>query len=157
MAKLRVLSGRQMCRILQQHGFTEVRRRGSGHAASDWPGRGLPAKWTSSGVPARSPCTEPMELKSSEAEEVPMVNPTIKEQILNDLDRLSPEEQTRAAEFVHSLASRTPQGIPGRDLRRFAGLLDQDSAREMIQAIEAGRALRDRPAHTRLRPRSQRW
>ena len=29
MARLRVLSGREVCRILQQHGYTEVRRRGS--------------------------------------------------------------------------------------------------------------------------------
>jgi len=37
-----------------------------------------------------------MELESSEAEELPVVNPMIKEQILSDLDRLSPEEQARA-------------------------------------------------------------
>lgn len=29
MGKLRVLSGRQVCRILEGHGFVEVRRRGS--------------------------------------------------------------------------------------------------------------------------------
>ncbi|MEW6247040.1 MAG: type II toxin-antitoxin system HicA family toxin [Nitrospirota bacterium] len=29
MGKLRVLSGREVCRILERHGFTEVRRRGS--------------------------------------------------------------------------------------------------------------------------------
>jgi predicted RNA binding protein YcfA (HicA-like mRNA interferase family) len=29
MGKLRVLSGRDVCRILEQHGFQEVRRRGS--------------------------------------------------------------------------------------------------------------------------------
>jgi predicted RNA binding protein YcfA (HicA-like mRNA interferase family) len=29
MAKLRVLSGREVCLILAQHGFAEVRRRGS--------------------------------------------------------------------------------------------------------------------------------
>jgi predicted RNA binding protein YcfA (HicA-like mRNA interferase family) len=29
MGRLRVLSGREVCRILQQHGFVEVRRRGS--------------------------------------------------------------------------------------------------------------------------------
>jgi predicted RNA binding protein YcfA (HicA-like mRNA interferase family) len=29
MGKLRVLAGREVCRILQQHGFVEVRRRGS--------------------------------------------------------------------------------------------------------------------------------
>ncbi len=29
MGRLRVLSGREVCRIRQQHGFAEVRRRGS--------------------------------------------------------------------------------------------------------------------------------
>ena len=29
MGKLRVLSGREVCAILEQHGFVEVRRRGS--------------------------------------------------------------------------------------------------------------------------------
>ena len=29
MGRLRVLSGREVCRILQDHGFAEVRRRGS--------------------------------------------------------------------------------------------------------------------------------
>lgn len=29
MGRLRVLSGREACRILQEHGFAEVRRRGS--------------------------------------------------------------------------------------------------------------------------------
>ena len=29
MGRLRVLSGREVCRILQQHGFGEVRQRGS--------------------------------------------------------------------------------------------------------------------------------
>jgi len=29
MGKLRVLAGREICRILEQHGFREVRRRGS--------------------------------------------------------------------------------------------------------------------------------
>lgn len=29
MGRLRILSGRQICRILEQHGFSEVRRRGS--------------------------------------------------------------------------------------------------------------------------------
>ena len=29
MARLRLLSGREVCRVLESHGFTEVRRRGS--------------------------------------------------------------------------------------------------------------------------------
>ncbi len=67
-----------------------------------------------------------------------MVVPAIKEQILNDLDRLGPEQQKRAAELVHSLVSSLPQGTPGRDLLRFAGTLDDASAHEMMEAIDEG-------------------
>lgn len=72
------------------------------------------------------------------AEEERMVHPAIKEQILNDLDRLSPAMQRRAADLVHGLVSTLPQGAPGRDLLRFAGTLDDESAREMTEAIEQG-------------------
>lgn len=65
-----------------------------------------------------------------------MVDPAIKEQILSDLDRLSPEQQTRAAELVRSLVSLQLPGTPGKDLLRFAGILDPESAREMMEAIE---------------------
>ena len=67
-----------------------------------------------------------------------MVLPVIKEQILNDLDQLSPEMQRRAADFVHRLVSPLPKGASGRDLLRFAGTLDDQSAREMTEAIEQG-------------------
>lgn len=67
-----------------------------------------------------------------------MVEPGIKEQILRDLDRLSTEQQKRAAELVHGLVSARPKGTPGRELLRFAGILDDESAREMTEAIEKG-------------------
>lgn len=38
MGKLRVMSGREVCRILAQHGFTEVRRRGSHIVMQIWAG-----------------------------------------------------------------------------------------------------------------------
>ncbi len=67
-----------------------------------------------------------------------MVLSVIKQQILNDLDQLSPEMQRRAADLVHRLVSPLPKGASGRDLLRFAGTLDDESAREMIEAIEQG-------------------
>lgn len=67
-----------------------------------------------------------------------MVEPAIKEQILKDLDRLSPQEQRQAAEMVHSLVSPLPKGTPGRELLRFVGTIDQESARQMKEAIEEG-------------------
>jgi len=67
-----------------------------------------------------------------------MVEATVKEQILSDLERLSPEMQARAAQLVHGLIEAAPKGIPGRDLLRFAGAIDAESIREMEEAIEDG-------------------
>lgn len=69
-----------------------------------------------------------------------MAPSSIKQQILDDLDRLPPELQRRALELVHGLAvsiSRPP-GTPGKDLLRFAGILDEEAARRMERRIEEG-------------------
>ena len=65
-----------------------------------------------------------------------MVVPAIKERILNDLDQLAPEQQQRAAELVHSLVSPLPQGASVEDLMKVAGTLDDESAQEMMEAVE---------------------
>ncbi len=67
-----------------------------------------------------------------------MIKPAIKEQILNDLDQLSLEQQKRAAELVHGLVSDLPKGASIEDLLKVAGALDDESAREMMEAIEEG-------------------
>jgi len=64
--------------------------------------------------------------------------PKVKEQILNDLERLSPEKQRRAAELVHELVSVLPKGASVDDLLSVSGTLNDGAAREMIQAIEEG-------------------
>jgi hypothetical protein len=67
-----------------------------------------------------------------------MVDPTLRDQILSDLERLSPQQQVRAAQLVHGLVAERPRGVPGHDLLRFVGTLDAQSAREMREAIEEG-------------------
>ncbi len=67
-----------------------------------------------------------------------MVLPDVKDRIMRDLDRLSPEQQKRAAELVGGLVSSLPQGASVDDLLKVAGTLDEESAREMMQAIEEG-------------------
>lgn len=66
-----------------------------------------------------------------------MVLPAVKEQILSDLDRLSPDLQERAAELVHGLVASLPKGASVEDLLSI-GTLDEQAAREMMQAIEDG-------------------
>lgn len=67
-----------------------------------------------------------------------MVMPAIKEQILSDLDQLSPAQQKRAAELVHGLVSPLPRGASVEDLLKVAGTLDDEAAHEMTEAIEEG-------------------
>lgn len=65
-----------------------------------------------------------------------MIEPTIREQILKDLDRMSPELQRRALELVHGLVSPLPKGASIADLMELSGILDDESARQMREAIE---------------------
>jgi hypothetical protein len=67
-----------------------------------------------------------------------MTLPDVKEQILSDLDRLSPEKQQRAAQLVHELVPRLPKGASIDDLLEVTGTLDDESARQMMEAIEEG-------------------
>ena len=67
-----------------------------------------------------------------------MVDPAVKEQILKDLDQLSPNLQRRAVEMVHSLIAPLPTGASVDDLMAVAGTLDAESARQMREAIEEG-------------------
>jgi hypothetical protein len=61
----------------------------------------------------------------------------IKDAITKQLDQLPPELQRRVLHFAQGLAQSPRKGEPGRELLRFAGLLDDTSAREMMEAIEA--------------------
>ncbi|MEM6796333.1 MAG: hypothetical protein AAF725_20345 [Acidobacteriota bacterium] len=67
-----------------------------------------------------------------------MVLPTVKEQILSDLERMAPHQQKRAAELVRNLVTPLPKGASIEDLMRVSGTLDDESAREMMEAIEEG-------------------
>jgi hypothetical protein len=69
---------------------------------------------------------------------LPVIEPTVKERILRDLDQLSPELQQRALQLVHNLVDPLPKGASVEDLMSLAGALDDESAREMIEAIEEG-------------------
>lgn len=66
-----------------------------------------------------------------------MVNLAVKKSILQDLEQLPAEKQRRAQDLVHGLLG-TPPGTPGKELLRFAGLVDEESAQEMLEAIEEG-------------------
>jgi len=60
----------------------------------------------------------------------------IRAEIVARVDKLSREKQEEVLRFVSSLALAGPKAQGGAGLRRFSGLIDHSSAREMSQAIE---------------------
>jgi hypothetical protein len=63
---------------------------------------------------------------------------TIKEAITEQLDHMPLELQRRVLDFAQTLAQSRPRGEPGKELLRFAGLLDAETAQSMMESIEAG-------------------
>lgn len=62
----------------------------------------------------------------------------LKQEILRQLDHLPVELQRRVLDFAQALAVSSPQGVPGKELLRFAGILSKDEAKVWIKAIKAG-------------------
>jgi len=67
-----------------------------------------------------------------------MANASIKSEIVEQLDALPYELQQRVLDFARALALTVPKGVPGKQLLRFAGAIQEDDLQAMAQAIEAG-------------------
>jgi hypothetical protein len=65
-----------------------------------------------------------------------MSHATIKQEIVRQLDHMSPELQIRVLDFAQALVQ--PKGVHGKQLLRFAGILKDDDVRNITQAIEEG-------------------
>lgn len=66
------------------------------------------------------------------------MNTLIIPQIVEELKALPPEAQERVLAFTRSLSATGLQGIPGRQLLKYAGLIPLDDLELMRQAIEEG-------------------
>jgi hypothetical protein len=64
--------------------------------------------------------------------------PSLEQEILDHLRKLEPEQQARVLTFVRTLSGTLPKGVPGRELLRFAGVIDKEDADAMRKAIEEG-------------------
>jgi len=68
----------------------------------------------------------------------------IRDQILEQVDRLNDPQQRQLLEFARRLAALA--AVPGRDLLRFSGSIDQGDLEAMRRAIEDGCEKVDRDA-----------
>jgi hypothetical protein len=64
------------------------------------------------------------------------VTKTVKDEIIEQVDRLDAPHQRRVLDFARRLTE--PTGTPGRNLMRFAGCIDPADLGAMSLAIEEG-------------------
>jgi hypothetical protein len=62
---------------------------------------------------------------------------TIRERIIEQLDRLDDPQRQQVLDFARRLTA--PMGTPGRNLLHFAGSFGAEHLKAMAQAIEEGR------------------
>jgi len=61
---------------------------------------------------------------------------TVKDEIIDQVDRLDTPQQRRVLDFARRLT--VPAGTPGRDLMRFVGCIDPADLDAMSHAIQEG-------------------
>ncbi len=64
------------------------------------------------------------------------MNSNIVEMVVEQLKDLPSRSQWRVLEFTRALNLRTPQGIPGQQLLRFAGAISTEDVNAMREVIE---------------------
>jgi len=62
----------------------------------------------------------------------------IKQEIVEELEKLTPELQLQVLNFVRKLRLSPAEGVPGRELLPFAGILTPEEAELMERATEEG-------------------
>lgn len=64
-----------------------------------------------------------------------MPNPSIEKEIITQLGKLPLEKQQQVLHFVRALTTDQPLGIPGKDLLRFAGTIEESDLKVMERVI----------------------
>ena len=67
-----------------------------------------------------------------------MSEPSIRDDLLKELERLPESDRRRVLEYARSLSDSVPRGVPGSSLLRFVGVFSESDAAEIEAAIEEG-------------------
>jgi hypothetical protein len=70
--------------------------------------------------------------------EVNDMSASIKQEIIEQLDKLPIELQKRVLDFTHALVLPEPKGVPGSELLKFVGIMTPEEAEDLAKAIEEG-------------------
>jgi hypothetical protein len=64
-----------------------------------------------------------------------MVDPRLREELLQPVSRLSPQKQQRVLQFAAAWSGSGVPGAPGSGLLALAGVMSREEADEMLRAI----------------------
>ena len=67
-----------------------------------------------------------------------MVHPAIQKRILDQLSLLALEKQQQVLAFAEALGKQSIEGLPGNAYLRFAGLINEEDAASIKNAVEEG-------------------
>ncbi len=65
-----------------------------------------------------------------------MLNPSITQEILDQLSKLGSEQPPQVLDFARARALKKAMGVPGKALRPFAGTIAAEDLQLMAQTIE---------------------
>jgi hypothetical protein len=69
---------------------------------------------------------------------VKTLHPSMKKEILENLESIPYEDQRIILDFIKVLAGRNIKGVPGRDLLVFSRTIERSDTDSMMKAIEEG-------------------
>ena len=67
-----------------------------------------------------------------------MIDTSLRDELLREMEQLSPSLQRRVLDYARAMVESTPQGTPGHELLEFAGIMTPAEADEFLRVIEEG-------------------
>jgi hypothetical protein len=61
---------------------------------------------------------------------------SLEQELLDQVSQMGAEQQRRVLDFARSLATVERRGVCGKDLLQFAGTIEADDLRLMVEAIQ---------------------
>lgn len=65
-----------------------------------------------------------------------VINPNIKKQLMNDLDKLPIYLQKKVQDFAHALPLSQPTGVSGKEVVKLAGSISKKDAQKILKVVE---------------------
>lgn len=67
-----------------------------------------------------------------------MIKTVLKKQLLHDLEKLPVEMQKKVKDYVHALLIEKNEGIKGRSLLKYSGILSEEDSKRLSSVVRDG-------------------